>query len=158
MPLLKIVSGGQTGVDRGALDAALRLGFPCGGFCPCGRLAEDGVIPERYPLSELPDGGYLERTIRNVVESDGTAVLFFGTLEGGTEEAVNQCRLSRKPFMLIDAEELDAAQAAQSLRDFVTAHRIRSLNVAGPRQSREIRAHDYAFEVITLLLQKPQAA
>jgi len=158
MPLLGIVSGGQTGVDRGALDAALRLAFPCGGFCPRGRLAEDGVIPERYPLSELPDGGYLERTIRNVVESDGTAVLFFGTLEGGTEETVNQCRLSRRPYRLIDGDAIDAARAAEMLRDFVTAHRIRSLNVAGPRQSREIRAHDYAFEVITLLLQKPQAA
>lgn len=158
MPLLKIVSGGQTGVDRGALDAALRLGFPCGGWCPPGRLAEDGVIPPHYPLSELREGGYLERTIRNVVESDGTAVLFFGRLEGGTEETARQCGLHRKPCRLVNGDEIDTVRAAEMLKDFVTEHCIQSLNVAGPRQSRENRAYDCALEVITLLLRNQQAA
>src|ERR1700735_199758 len=98
MGLQKIVSGGQTGVDRGALDAALLAGFPCGGWCPAGRLAEDGEIPDRYPPTELPEDsaggpgarearkvavGYRARTLKNVQDSDGTVILFSGTLPGG---------------------------------------------------------------------------
>ena len=76
--LKKIVSGGQTGVDRGALDAALEASFPCGGWCPKGRKAEDGAIPARYPLTEMPGPTYRARTRRNVTDSDGTLNLFFG--------------------------------------------------------------------------------
>jgi hypothetical protein len=72
MPLLKIISGGQTGVDRGALDAALAVHFPCGGRCPAGRKAEDGTIPENYPVTALRRGGYRARTLKNVQDSDGT--------------------------------------------------------------------------------------
>jgi len=68
LALAKIVSGGQTGVDRGALDTALDNGFPCGGWCPSGRLAEDGRIPDRYPVTELTGGSYRQRTLRNVVD------------------------------------------------------------------------------------------
>jgi len=75
---LKFISGGQTGVDRGALDAALDVGAPCGGWCPVGRKAEDGVIAPRYPLVELPGRGYLPRTRRNVLDSDATLVVTFG--------------------------------------------------------------------------------
>lgn len=98
MALTKIVSGWQTGVDRGALDAALVAGFPCGGWCPAGRLAEDGGIPERYPLTEMPEvrigepavrtarkiaEGYRARMLKNVQDSDGTVILFSGTLSEG---------------------------------------------------------------------------
>jgi hypothetical protein len=75
MALIKIISGGQTGVDRGALDAALAVKFPCGGWCPADRRAEDGSIPGRYPLTPLPGGGYRERTRQNVIDSDGTATV-----------------------------------------------------------------------------------
>ncbi|MDH3584808.1 MAG: putative molybdenum carrier protein, partial [Phycisphaerae bacterium] len=75
---IKIVSGGQTGADRAALDAALACGQPCGGWCPQDRAAEDGPIDPRYPLKELPGGGYRQRTHRNVIDSDGTVVLSFG--------------------------------------------------------------------------------
>ena len=74
---MKIVSGGQTGVDRAALDAALERGVEAGGWCPEGRVAEDGVIPEQYPVKELPKAGYLQRTKRNVIDSDGTAIFVF---------------------------------------------------------------------------------
>ena len=77
MTLRKIVSGGQTGVDRGALDAALDAGFDCGGWCPRGRLAEDGEIPARYRMAELAGAGYEKRTLKNVLDSDGTAILDF---------------------------------------------------------------------------------
>ena len=84
MPLKKIVSGGQTGVDRAALDAALSLAFPCGGWVTWDRMAEDGVISDRYPLIALPKGGYRQRTRLNVSDSDGTAILYNESLKGGT--------------------------------------------------------------------------
>src|SRR6266571_9073801 len=84
MVVSKIVSGGQTGVDRAALDVALELGIPCGGWCPRGRRAEDGIIPERYPLIETPTTAYPQRTERNVRDSDGTLVLTVGRADGGT--------------------------------------------------------------------------
>ena len=79
--MVKIVSGGQTGVDRGGLAR----GVSCGGWCPPGRTAEDGVIHDRYPLVELPRGDYRDRTLRNVLDSDGTAVVYCNGLEGGTD-------------------------------------------------------------------------
>jgi hypothetical protein len=153
MGLAKILSGGQTGIDRGALDAALAWGFPCGGWCPPGRLAEDGRIPERYPLIELKEGGYRQRTLRNVLESDGTAILYFAQIEGGTEETLRFCIEERKPYKLIDAEEVSAKRATFLLASFVRRYGIGALNVAGPQQSQAPHAHAYAYAVINLLLQ-----
>jgi hypothetical protein len=149
----KIVSGGQTGVDRGALDAALSRGFPCGGYCPKGRLAEDGNIPESYPLTELNYGSYAERTLRNVLESDGTAVIYFDVLEGGTKQTVENCRDHHKPYLLIDGSQLKVARAAILIEEFVSSCHIQILNVAGPRSSKSPIAHAYTFDVITALLQ-----
>jgi predicted Rossmann-fold nucleotide-binding protein len=73
---LKIISGGQTGVDRAALDVALRHGIECGGWCPAGRLDEFGKIPDHYPVQELQGGGFTERTLQNVKDSDGTVVIY----------------------------------------------------------------------------------
>ena len=89
MGLKKIVSGGQTGVHRGALDAALAVGFPCGGWVTWDRMAEDGVIADRYPLKTLPNGSYRQRTPQNVVGSDGTALLYYESLKGGTRFAIS---------------------------------------------------------------------
>ena len=88
---MKIISGGQTGVDRAALDAALSLGVPTGGWCPEGRLDECGIIPPHYPLQELPGGGYMERTARNVSDADGTAIFHPGSLQGGTKATADFC-------------------------------------------------------------------
>jgi hypothetical protein len=87
-PMLKILSGGQTGVDRGALNAALEQGAPCGGWCPEGRLAEDGMIPDRYPVQELKAGGYRQRTLQNILDGDGTLIIYFGRPSGGVEETL----------------------------------------------------------------------
>ena len=152
MRLKKIVSGGQTGVDRGALDAALALGFPCGGRCPPGRLAEDGRIPELYPLVEMPSGGYRERTIQNVVESDGTLVIYFGRLHGGTEQTILHCIRLQKPYKLVDGDEISPERAAELGTKFVEGHNVSVLNVAGPRQSQCARGYAYAYEAITRLL------
>jgi hypothetical protein len=94
--MVRIVSGGQSGVDRAALDAALALGVNAGGWCPEGRLAEDGVIPDIYPLKELPMAGYRQRTKKNVIDSDGTLIIYFGFPTGGTELDIRGSILRRE--------------------------------------------------------------
>ena len=136
MGLLKIVSGGETGVDRAALDAALAAGFPCGGWVTWDRMAEDGRIPDEYPLMPLPDGGYRQRTRLNVVDSDGTAIVFYETLKGGTRLTRNLCALLKRPHVLIDARQItEPAAAAMLIGQFIEEHGIQVLNVAGPRLS-----------------------
>jgi Circularly permutated YpsA SLOG family len=146
MPLKKIVSGGQPGVDRAALDAALAAGFPCGGWAPGDRMAEDGIIPDRYPLMVLPKGSNRQRTRLNVVDSDGSAILYHETLEGGTRLTRNLCALLRQPYILINVRETpDPIVAAQRIVKFIEYDGIEVLNVAGPRQSGW--AEGYAFSL-----------
>jgi hypothetical protein len=149
---LTIISGGQTGVDRGALDAALDLGVPCGGWCPAGRWAEDGRIPERYPLREV-DGGYEARTRRNVEDSDATLLLHDGAIGGGTLRTRQFCEELGRAVWPVDARKQSASEAASGLRDFVEAHRVRRLNVAGPRASHWPEGHAYAYALIRALFE-----
>lgn len=150
--MFSIVSGGQTGVDRGALDAALQAGFPCGGWCPADCMAEDGVIDVRYGLVPLPQGGYAERTRRNVLDSDATLILYFGELEGGTALTAVSCEDSGRPLLLIDALEMSPGQAAQRALEFVLQHAVQRLNVAGPRASKTPAAYAYACRSVSRLL------
>ena len=150
-PALYIVSGGQTGVDRGALDAALESNSPCGGWCPEGRLAEDGQIPMRYPLQVLP-GRYLRRTRKNVEDSDGRLVITFGRPAGGTARTIEWCQRMRKPHLVIDAAVTEMASAEEAAREFVRVHGVQRLNVAGPRASKESRGYDYAREFVGRLI------
>jgi len=152
MTLTKIVTGGQTGIDRGALDAALEAGFPCGGWAPEGRAAEDGRIPRRYPLQELAGAGYEERTLQNVADSDGTAILYSGKLEGGTRKTMLHCVEHGKPFELVDATHTDPRDAALKLADFVERNRLSILNIAGPRASKWPQAHQSAHSTVRNLL------
>jgi hypothetical protein len=129
---LRIVSGGQTGVDRAALDVALRLGIPCGGWCPRGRRAEDGRIPARYPLVETPTARYPQRTEWNVRDSDGTVVLHAGRPRGGTALTLRLLDSQRKPVLRLD---LDDGPDPRILAEWIALEGIRVLNVAGPRES-----------------------
>src|SRR3972149_6624300 len=113
MPKLpeRIVSGGQTGVDRAALDVALELGLPCGGFCPRGRRAEDGVVPQRHPLVEMGSRESPPRTARNVRDSDGTLILHRRRLSGGTALTLRLAREKGRPHLVVDlAARPDAAR------------------------------------------------
>ncbi len=149
---IKLITGGQTGVDRGALDAALDLNINCGGWCPEGRLAEDGVIPEQYPLEELAGGDYRDRTRKNVVESDGSAIIYFGEIEGGTESTLDDCVQLAKPYQLIDGSGMQPGQAAKQIAEFVRERNVHTLNIAGPRASKIEKGHKYAFETVRMLV------
>ena len=149
---IKVVTGGQTGVDRGALDAALELNLQCGGWCPEGRLAEDGTIPEQYPLEELPGGDYRDRTRKNVVDSDGSAIIYFGEIEGGTECTLDDCVQLAKPYQLIDGSEMQPGQAAKQIAEFVRDRGLQTLNIAGPRASKIEKGHKYAFDTVRMLV------
>jgi hypothetical protein len=129
---MRIISGGQTGVDRGALDAAIELGIPHGGWCPRGRLAEDGRIPDRYELRQCDSAEYPARTERNVLDSDATLILCRGRPCGGTELTRRLARQHRRPCLVVD---LDAVADAAEVCRWMKEQRIETLNVAGPRES-----------------------
>jgi hypothetical protein len=172
----KIVSGGQTGVDRAALDVALELDIPCGGWCPKGRRAVDGRIPDRYPLKETPSSGYPQRTEWNVRDSDGTLVLAQDlvakskvkgressgspmiippwdlALRGGTALTIELARRQKKPLAVANVNG-DAIKAVQT---WIRGSNIRVLNVAGPRESENRGIYSKTVKFLRLLL-KPQS-
>jgi hypothetical protein len=134
----KIISGGQTGADRAALDWALSHGVPCGGWCPKGRKAEDGVINAKHPLQESSSSHYLERTEWNVRDSDATIIFSISRiLSGGSKKTVELACKHKKPFLHLYAAQ--ASKAPEQLRRFLFLEfrEIEVLNVAGPRASKE---------------------
>jgi len=147
----KVVSGGQTGVDRAALDAALALNVPCAGWCPRGRRAEDGRIPERYPLAETSTPSYPERTERNVRDSDGTLILTRGTPRGGTALTLRLARRHRRPSFVVD---LDEPPPAETVRAWIRDQSIAVLNVAGPRESEAPGIHAAASRYLESVLRE----
>jgi hypothetical protein len=132
--VLSVVSGGQTGVDRAALDTARALGLPCRGWCPRGRRAEDGPIDPAYPLTETPDEDYAQRTEWNVRDSDGTLVLTRGRPKGGTAFTITVARRLGRPLLVVD---LAAAPSPDAVRRWIEAEAVVALNVAGPRESQQ---------------------
>lgn len=130
----RIVSGGQTGVDRGALRAAMEHGVACGGWCPRGRRAEDGRIPDQFPLRETVTASYRERTDRNVRDSGATLIVTRGPPRGGTALTERFARRARRPCLVVDLDvERDVARIVAWLR----TTRASVLNVAGPRESQQ---------------------
>ena len=128
----KIISGGQTGVDRAALDVALELGMNCGGWCPRGRRAEDGTLDPRYPLTETPVDRYAQRTEWNVRDSDATLILNRGLLEGGTLRTFEIARALDRPVRAVD---LDRPDNIGELILWLKKKGVKVLNIAGPRES-----------------------
>jgi hypothetical protein len=149
MHLKKIISGGQTGVDRGALNAAIALGIEHGGWCPRGRLAEDGRIPDFYQLEETETPDYPTRTQRNVLQSDATLILYRRQLSGGTLLTYRFADQHQRPCMTVD---LDSPIKASEIKKWLRENHVEVLNVAGPRESQsesiEKSARDYLIKTL----------
>jgi len=153
MSCQKFISGGQTGVDRGFLDAALESGFSCGGWCPRGRIAEDGRIGDKYPLKELSEGGYEERTIKNVASSDGTLVLTGIEPQGGTLLTIETAERLGKPCLIIQSpEECQYPEITAKIAGWISKFRIRILNCAGPRESEWSQGRKIAYSLGRMLI------
>jgi hypothetical protein len=152
METLTIVSGGQTGADRAALDVAMELGIPHGGWVPKGRAAEDGAIPARYRVTETESSAYDERTKLNVQDSDGTLIIARGPLTGGTALTRDHARALGKPVLVIDISGASIDGAARKIGEWIERGKIKTLNVAGPRASQDptIYAHTHAVLSATL--------
>lgn len=146
--LRRIVSGGQTGVDRAALDAAIECGYEVGGWCPAGRRAEDGRIPSRYPLQETLSNEYAERTTWNVRDSDATLVLIRGEAVGGTQLTIQEAQRLGRPVMVVPLSRFDASVTSAWLEK----ENVSVLNIAGPRESEEPGVYDEARDAMRSLL------
>lgn len=153
------MSGGQTGVDRAALDVALARGIPCRGWCPQGRRAEDGRIPDRYPLTETRERDYSVRTRQNISDSDGTLIVTCGAITGGTALTCRLARQFHRPLFVVDLREYESATpnllgngVLDQLEQWLRENRIRSLNVAGPRESQQPGIHSRACRFLDQLL------
>lgn len=135
--LEKIISGGQTGADRGGLDAARTCGIVHGGWCPRGRLAEDGMIPQCYRLQETVGCDYAERTKANVLEADATLIFSYGPLCDGSLLTAEFAHANGKPYLHIDLQEHDTAQSCKEIIQWVQGiPDVRILNIAGSRESK----------------------
>ena len=147
----KIVSGGQTGVDRAALDVAIALGISHGGWCPRGRRSEDGPIDDQYQLVEVDALDYSVRTEKNVIDSDGTLILHFGPLTRGTSLTWKLARKHHRPILKIDLQSHSTLLTVPSLHDWIEQQSIETLNVAGPRESSVPGIGDQVREFLTLV-------
>lgn len=144
----EIVSGGQTGVDRAALDWARQRGVIHGGWCPKGRLAADGPLPAHYLLRETESTGYRQRTKLNVKDSDATLIFNMGPLDGGTLQTVRFAQTLRKPHLVVQIDEMALEAAVQNVRAWLVAGRFRTLNVAGPREEKRPGVYAGVFALL----------
>ncbi len=151
----RIVSGGQTGVDRGGLEAAIALGIEHGGWCPRGRIAEDGSIPPDYRLIESASSDYWVRTEQNVVDSDGTILLYRDTLSGGTKFTQKMAKKHSRPYCLVN---LNSDWEPRPIRQWLNEHQISVLNVAGPRESSQPGIFAESRDALVKILDNSSAA
>ncbi len=149
MAIERIVSGGQTGVDRAALDTALELGIPCGGWCPRGRRAEDGAIAPVYPLTETPSRLYTQRTRWNMRDSNATLILLRGAPEDGTLLTIRHAGRLARPNRIVD---LTGARRIAPVVAWLNSNGVAVLNIAGPRESKNPGIYDLARDFLRELL------
>ena len=152
---MKVIPGGQTGVDRAALDAAIELGLDYGGSVPKERRAEDGPIDEKYgKLTELGSLDYRVRTQRNVTDSDATLIITRGRLSGGTMLTAKLASTQHKLYLVVDLKKMDEARTLGEATVWLNRVRPRVLNVAGPRESEVPGIYGTAYRFLRLLLSK----
>ncbi len=135
----KIISGGQTGVDQAALDVAIKLNIPHGGWIPKGRKTEDGVLPDKYQLQEMSSTSYPKRTEKNVLDSDGTLIVSYGNLTGGSALTRKMAKKHNRQWIHIDLNKFSVPEAVQAVRSWIEGNVIAVLNVAGSRASKKAR-------------------
>jgi hypothetical protein len=150
--LRAIVSGGQTGADRAALDWAIEHDVPHGGWCPAGRRAEDGSLDLRYRLSETESKSYRSRTVRNVRDSDATLIVNLGELEGGSRETLRIAEQRGKPVRVVQLDSSPGDELIADLRAWLLDNTVRVLNVAGPRESKRPGVYAAALGLFDRLL------
>ena len=150
--VIKIVSGGQTGVDRAALDVAIEIGIPHGGWCPRGRRAEDGAIDARYLLQETDEADYSIRTEMNVRDSDATLILNRSGLTGGTKFTVQCARRLQKPYLVVALDEPRLLDTRQIVIDWLVTEKPQVLNIAGPRETTQSGIYAAAREFLANVL------
>lgn len=141
-------------MDRGALDAALATDTAADGWCPQGRIAEDGQIPDHYPLRELPGADYAARTLQNVIDTDATVIIYFGRVENspGTQLTLEQCIVQNKPYLLLNIEIDSKTDATRKILDLISTHNVTRLNFAGPRAREAAGAYEYSLGVLLRVL------
>lgn len=152
----KIISGGQTGVDQAALDVAIELGIPHGGWIPKGRKTENGALPDKYRLKEMPTSSYAKRTEQNIIDSEGTLIISLGPLTGGSELTRKTAILHDRPCIHIDLGTLNTLQAIKTVRSWIVHHGIEILNIAGPRAGENPEIYDMAVKTLKAVLRKPE--
>ena len=145
---MKIISGGQTGADRAALDAAIELGVPHGGWLARGRKAEDGTVPDSYNLRELASPKYRDRTEKNILDSDGTLIVSYGPLTGGSALTEALAIRHDRPCLHLNMADISPEEAGVALENWLKKNSIITLNVAGPRASGEPRIYDTVKNLI----------
>jgi hypothetical protein len=148
MHIAKIISGGQTGAGRAALDAAIELGIDHGGWVPKGRLAEDGPLSEKYNLTEMPTASYPARTERNVTGSDGTVIFSHGPLRGGSALTAELAHRHGKPCLHIDLNRMLPLKASSDIHRWIVAKGVRTLNVAGPGPSNDPGIYNHTYRAM----------
>lgn len=145
---MKIISGGQTGADRAALDAAIHLGIPHGGWLPSGRKTEDGPLPAAYSLREMDSDRYRDRTEQNIIDSDGTLIFSYGPLTGGSALTESLAIRHDRPCLVIDLELVPGAEAVAAIETWLQRYAVSVLNVAGPRASGEPRIYHAVYNLL----------
>jgi hypothetical protein len=150
--LKKIISGGQTGADQAALDVAIKLGIPHGGWIPRGRKTETGILDDKYKLKEMETFDYNKRTEQNVIDSDGTLIISHGRLTGGSDYTQEMTILHHRPWLHIDLNKSSAFQAAEKIKSWLAENEIEVLNVAGPRASKDPAIYQATVDIIETVL------
>jgi hypothetical protein len=150
--LQKIISGGQTGTDRAALDVAIEMGIPHGGRIPKGRKTEKGRLSARYQLKETDTMDYAQRTELNVINSDATLLFSHGTLTGGSALTKALAKKYHKPCLHIDLDKIDENKATKLIKLWLQTRNVHILNVAGPRESEDLLIYDSVQKILRTLL------
>ena len=148
----KIISGGQTGADQAALNVAIELGIPHGGWVPKGRKTERGTLLSKYQVQEMPTPSYPARTEQNVKDSDGTLIISHGELTGGSDFTREMAEKHNKPWMHLDANQLTNEAAVQVIQAWIRGNEIKILNVAGSRASKDPRIYDTTKQILKAAL------